>query len=67
MHDDNPRIHKYLSECGVLSRRAAEEAIKSGRVKINGRKAEIGAKIVPARDHITLDGVAIRKENKGRD
>ena len=61
------RIHKYLSECGVLSRRAAEQAIKDGRVKINGRKAEIGAKIFPGRDHVTYNGVPVRRQGGGKD
>ena len=30
------RLQKYLSDCGVLSRRAAEEEIKAGHVTVNG-------------------------------
>lgn len=35
------RLQKYLSECGVCSRRHAEEAIKNGEVIVNGVPAQI--------------------------
>lgn len=35
------RLQKYLSECGVCSRRHAEEAIKNGEVIVNGSVAQI--------------------------
>ena len=31
------RLQKHLSECGVASRRKAEELIAAGRVRVNGR------------------------------
>ena len=46
------RIQKYLSECGVVSRRAAEKAIENGEVTVNGEKAEIGQKIRPDKDKV---------------
>jgi len=53
------RIHKYLSEQGVMSRRSAEEAIKRGKITVNGQKAFVGQKIIPGTDKITAGGVAI--------
>lgn len=50
------RIQKALSDCGYTSRRNAEELVRQGRIKINGRKAEIGAAVNPNRDIITVDG-----------
>ena len=50
------RIQKALSDCGYTSRRNAEELVRQGRIKINGRKAEIGAAVNPNRDVITVDG-----------
>ncbi|MCL2018618.1 MAG: rRNA pseudouridine synthase [Oscillospiraceae bacterium] len=41
---EKERLQKLISESGHCSRRAAEELIKSGSVKVNGRKANIGDK-----------------------
>lgn len=50
------RLQKFLSECGVASRRKSEELISQGKVKINGRVAQIGDKINPKRDTVTVNG-----------
>ena len=36
------RLQKYFTDCGVLSRRAAEEEIKAGKVRVNGVIAQLG-------------------------
>lgn len=41
------RINKYLSEAGVCSRRAADREIEAGHVKIDGRVAGIGDRVLP--------------------
>lgn len=48
------RLQKYLSDCGVLSRRAAEEEIKAGRVTVNGEVAVLGQKVDPVHDVVCL-------------
>ena len=60
------RLQKYFTDCGVLSRRAAEEEIKMGRVKVNGIRAELGDKIDPELDIVEYKGKRImpRKEDK---
>lgn len=58
------RIQKALSDCGYTSRRNAEELIREGRIKINGRKAEIGAAVNPNRDIITVDGERVMTGGK---
>ena len=60
------RLQKYFTDCGVLSRRAAEEEIKMGRVKVNGIRAELGDKIDPELDVVEYKGKRImpRKEDK---
>ena len=59
MKDNKIRLQKHLAECGVASRRKAEELIEAGKVKINGHIAEIGAKVDPKRDKVTVRGKAV--------
>lgn len=49
------RINKYLSVNGLCSRREADRLIEDGHVRINGRVAEMGAKVLPG-DTVTLNG-----------
>lgn len=60
------RIQKVMAQCGVCSRRAAEEMIKAGRVQVNGRPIKLGDSMDPARDILNVDGVTIRPEKKRR-
>ena len=53
------RLQKFFTDCGILSRRAAEEEIKAGVVLVNGRIAEIGQKIRPDVDVVTYRGKQI--------
>ena len=50
------RLQKYFTDCGVLSRRAAEAEIRQGRVRVNGAVAEIGQQIDPEADVVTWRG-----------
>ena len=54
------RINKYLSEVGYCSRRGADRLIKSGKVTINGKTTEIGAKVDEG-DHVEVEGERIDK------
>jgi 23S rRNA pseudouridine2605 synthase len=53
------RLSKYFTDCGVMSRRAAEEEIKAGRVTVNGHVAELGEKIDPEVDEVIYKGKKI--------
>ncbi len=64
MKDNKIRLQKHLSECGVASRRKAEELIEQGKVKINGRVAFIGAKVDPKRDKVTVSGKTVIAQNQ---
>ena len=64
MADNTIRLQKYLSECGVASRRKAEEMIAAGKVKVNGKPATIGDKINPKQDTVVVAGKKIRKSKK---
>jgi 23S rRNA pseudouridine2605 synthase len=48
------KLQKALAHAGLGSRRAMEEWIRSGRVYVNGKPAQIGAR-VQATDRITVD------------
>lgn len=39
------RLNKYLSEAGVCSRREADKLIESGKVTVDGRRAEMGMRV----------------------
>lgn len=57
------RIQKILAHGGVASRRAAEEMIRAGRVRVNGRVVtELGTKANPRRDRIEVDGKRVVEE-----
>lgn len=58
------RLQKYLSECGVASRRKSEELIENGFVKVNGKTASVGDKVDPKRDSITVHGKKVVRQNK---
>ena len=57
------RINKYLSMCGVSSRRNADELIKRGAVSINGEiEKNLGCTISPENDVVQVRGVVIKPE-----
>ena len=50
------RLQKILAQAGYGSRRACEDFISAGRVRVNGQIASLGQKADPAMDRITVDG-----------
>lgn len=50
------RLQRALARAGLGSRRAGEELIRAGRVKVNGRVAVLGDKIDPSEDIVTVGG-----------
>ncbi len=50
------RLQKMLADCGVASRRKAEEMISAGDIKVNGVTAKIGDKVDPKKDKISVKG-----------
>lgn len=50
------RLQKVLAAAGIASRRASEELIVAGRVHVNGEVAELGRKVDPEHDVVTVDG-----------
>ncbi|MFN0068987.1 MAG: pseudouridine synthase [Limisphaerales bacterium] len=55
------RLHKFLADAGVASRRAAEQWMRDGRVTVNGTPAlEPGCKVDPLHDRVLVDGQPVR-------
>ena len=60
------RLQKYLSECGVASRRKSEDLIVEGKVQVNGKAVtELGTKIDPKKDRVKVGGKLILGGKKG--
>jgi 23S rRNA pseudouridine2605 synthase len=57
------RLQRTLARAGVASRRKAEDLIRAGRVRVNGRiVTELGVRVDPAVDGVELDGRALVAE-----
>ena len=54
------KLQKYFTDCGLMSRRAAEAEIAAGRVRVNGEVATIGLRIDPACDRVEYRGRPVR-------
>jgi len=51
------RINRYLSMCGLASRRKAEELVTKGKVRVNGEIiSDLGTKIDPQHDKVFVEG-----------
>ncbi|WP_290913045.1 pseudouridine synthase [Eubacterium sp.] len=53
-NNNEVRLQKFMAEQGVASRRKSEDLIRAGKVKVNGHIAEIGMKINPRKDLVTV-------------
>ena len=60
------RLQKVLARAGIASRRAAEELIREGRVTVNGRRAELGDRVLPGGDAVKVDGRLVRPRARHR-
>jgi 23S rRNA pseudouridine2605 synthase len=56
---EGERLQRVLARLGYGSRRGVEQLIVEGRVRIGDRPAELGNRVDPARDRITVDGVPV--------
>lgn len=55
------RLQKVLAAAGVASRRAVEEMIVKGRIKVNGKVCkELGTRINPDVDQVQVDGMPVQ-------
>lgn len=56
---DPVRLQKAIANAGLMSRRAAEEAIRQGRVAVDGKKSGLGDRVDVRTQQVTLDGTPI--------
>jgi 23S rRNA pseudouridine2605 synthase len=56
---DGERLQKVLAQRGLGSRRTCEELIAAGRVAVNGEVAELGRRVHPETDRVSIDGVPV--------
>jgi 23S rRNA pseudouridine2605 synthase len=61
------RLNRFLARSGVASRRAADELIASGSVRVNGKVSPpSGVLIDPEKDEVTVDGRAVKPLTRHR-
>ena len=54
------KLQKYFTDCGLMSRRAAEVEIAAGRVLVNGQPATLGMRIDTDIDTVEYRGRTVR-------
>ena len=52
-------MQKFFSDCGIMSRRAAEREIEAGYFEVNGKQATLGMRIDPNNDAVTYKGKGV--------
>jgi 23S rRNA pseudouridine2605 synthase len=58
--NESMRLQKFLARAGVCSRRAAEELIVNGRIRVNGnRVTTLGTKVSPGTDVVLFDNTRV--------
>ncbi|MDO4541088.1 MAG: pseudouridine synthase, partial [Syntrophomonadaceae bacterium] len=57
------RLSRYIAQCGIASRRRAEELIAAGEIKVNGEiERQQGVQIDPERDRVVYKGRELKPE-----
>ena len=64
MDQTSIKLQKYFSDCGIMSRRAAEAEISAGKVKVNGEIAYLGMRISPDTDKIEYKGKVVKQNGE---
>ncbi len=57
------RINRYLSSCGICSRREADRLLQAGRVSIDGKMAETGMQVEDGM-RVCVDGRPVEPQRK---
>jgi len=63
--DHQERVHKVVAASGIMSRRAAEQALIEGRITVNDKTVtEPGTLVDPRRDRIEVDGMPVDRQQE---
>lgn len=65
MSDNSISLNKFISSTGFCSRRKADEWIETGRVKINGKVAKKGNRVLPT-DKVSIDDEPFGQSKKAK-
>lgn len=57
------KLQKYVADCGLMSRRAAEREIEAGNFAVNGVTATLGMRIDEKNDAVTYKGKSVVAES----
>jgi 23S rRNA pseudouridine2604 synthase len=60
---DKIRLNKFISDTGICSRREADKLIEQGKVRFNGKVAELGTRVGPG-DEVMVNGKIISKKQE---
>ena len=59
------RLQKYIAQCGIASRRKAEELIAAGRIAVDGVIVkEMGTQVLPGKNRVTFDGKVVEAKEQ---
>jgi 23S rRNA pseudouridine2604 synthase len=62
-NENSKNINKFISETGLTSRRGADKLIEAGKVKINGKVATLGNRVLKG-DTVTVNGKPLQNTTK---
>lgn len=60
---ERERLNKFLAECGICSRREADNLISAGRVMVSGQPARLGA-VVEEGQEVLVDGKPVARRDR---
>jgi len=59
--EETLRLNRYLARAGLGSRRAVEDLIRQGKIRINGEKVtDMGRQVHPSKDAVVCDGTPVK-------
>lgn len=58
------RLNRYLSQCGLASRRKAEDLIATGKIKVNGKLVTSLSTMVHPSDTVVYNGMPVKPQSK---